>query len=310
MISVLMDRAECPNPNQFGAWINKESEKLGWKDTQHSNKWYKLIDGKLTHPPVKAVQMLNQLFHDAERLYNDGPANLWRALWGNATDPAVLWPLCRTRIDSNGPWFDETTWEGIEANSINERTFRETIREFEGELLLAKAYDEVLSLNHLTEAIALYRLHQATNSLARSDIDGIGAYRCIRHCLDDPWVYWELTSFDGFRLIHDQLVEMEIGRLTTERSYAASIGIDPGRVEWYADDPLSYIEDGTRWDHLNLDWAPAASTIAQAGAAGILENSHRTRLAPVHPFQTANFSSGDSGHNVVHILSRVRERQK
>jgi hypothetical protein len=303
-----MRMAKCPNTHQFGAWINKESEQLGWGDTQDSNKWRKLIDGELTYPPVKSVQMLSRLFHDAERLYNDGPANLWRALWGNAADPTVLWSLCRTRLDSEGPWLPEIIWEEIEASSLRERTFRETIREFEGELLLAKAYGEFLNLNHLTEAIALYRLHQATNSLARSDIDGVGAYRCIRHCLDDPSIFLELESFDGFRFIHNELVEMEIGRLTTERSYCSSVGIDTDQAEWYADAPLSYIDDGTRWDCLELDWAPAAPKTIETDTAEILESSRQTEPAPVLHLQTAKSPRGASGQNVVHIRSWVRER--
>ncbi|MEQ0770908.1 hypothetical protein ABLT15_01285 [Paraburkholderia tropica] len=308
MMRTLMRRAKCPNTHQFGAWINNKSEQLGWGDTQDSNKWRKLIDGELTYPPVKSVQMLSQLFHDAERLYNDGPANLWRALWGNAADPTVLWPLCRTRLDSEGPWLHEIVWEEIEASSLNERTFREAIREFEGELLLAKAYGEFLNLNHLAEAIALYRLHQATNSLARSDIDGVGAYRCIRHCLDDPCIFLELDSFDGFRFIHNELVEMEIRRLTTERSYCSSIGIDSDQAECYADDPLSYIDDGTRWDCLDLNWAPATTKNIQTETAGVFDGSRRTKPAPVLPLQTENSSSGAWSHNVVHILSWVRER--
>lgn len=165
MLNVLMRRIGCANINQFGAWVNRESERLGWKDTQSSNKWYKLDEGEFTYRPTKPIQMLSQLFRDAEHIYEDGPANLWRSLWGNAADPTVLWPLCRTRFSSDGPWLDEITWEQIEAEFLNERTFRATIREFEGELLLALEYGEPLTLNHLTEAIALYRLHQATNCL-------------------------------------------------------------------------------------------------------------------------------------------------
>jgi hypothetical protein len=125
--------------------------------------------------------------------------------------------------------------------------------------------------------------------------------------LNDPCVFLELDSFDGFTLIRDELVEIEIGRLIAERSYCSSIGIDTHQAEWYASTPLSYVDDGARWDCLNLDWAPAALPIAQAGAVEILKSSRRTRLAPVQPFQAANLSSSDRS-NVVHILSRVRDR--
>jgi hypothetical protein len=308
MMNVLMKRIGCSNPNQFGAWINCESERFGWRDTQHSKKWYKLIDGEFTYPPVKPVHMLSQLFHDAEHIYNDGPANLWRSLWGNAVDPTVLWPLCRTRFDSNGPWFDEITWREIEAEFLNERTFRETIREFEGELLLAVAYGEPLTLNHLTEAVALYRLHQATNCLAVSDIDGVGAYRCIRHCLEEPSIFLELDSYNGFDLVRDELVEMEIGRLTAERSYLASIGIGRHQVALYADDPLSWIDTAVRWDAINLDWAPASPVVTISCAAKILESAGRNRPPLTRPSQAATINRDPSHEKVVHMQYWVRDR--
>jgi hypothetical protein len=251
-----MDAARCDNPNQFGAWINSQSERLGWPDTQSSNKWYQLMDGRLKKPPVDVLRMLSQLFPHAEKLYHDGPSNLWRALWGDARDPNVLWPLCRTRFSDDGPWHKETTWNEIEEKFVNERTFHETIREFEGQLLLAIACNQYLTFNHLTEAIALYRLHQAINCLAASDVDGVGAYRCVRLCLAGCVVKLFLDRFDGYKFVRDELVNMEVCRLTTERSYFESVGIHRHEVLMYAMDPLSRIDDETRWESLNLDWAP------------------------------------------------------
>lgn len=319
MISVLMGRTGCINVNQFGAWINRKSERLGWRDTQHSKKWYKLIDGEFTHPPVKSVHMLGQLFRDAEHIYYDGPSNLWRALWGNASDPAVLWPLCRTRFDSEGAWFNEIIWEEIEANCNEERTFRDTIREFEEELLIARAYGEILTLAHLTEAIALYRLHQATNSLARSDVDGVGAYRCIQHCLNDPGIFLELVSYDGFDLVRNELIEIEIGRLTAERSYRESIGLHIDQVDWYIDDPLSWIDDDTRWKSLRQERVSAAPvrvpTATQILATEILESArlrprastiHATTLRPGNYLQASKVRRDVAHDRVVHMHSWVK----
>jgi hypothetical protein len=185
LLSTLIRKTECTNPNQFGDWVNRESENLGWPDTQTSNKWYHLLKGKLKKPPLDVVSMLCQLFPDAEELYHDGPANLWRALWGDASDPTVLWPLCRTRFSNMGPWNNDETWRELEAEHLDERTFGETLRAFEGELLWAEVYKEPLTLRHLTEAIALYRLHHTINRLAVSDVDGSGAYRCVWRCLGD-----------------------------------------------------------------------------------------------------------------------------
>jgi hypothetical protein len=257
LLKILMDAALCRNLNQFGAWINRESEKLGWPDTQSSNKWYQLMEGRLKKPPVDVVRMLNQIFPYAEALFHDGPSNLWKALWGDSRDPHVLWPLCRTRFSDNGPWHNKIAWRGIETQSVSERTFHETIREFEGQLLLAVAYDQCLTLNHLAEAVALYRLHHEINCLAVSDIDGIGAYRCIRICLTQPSIRYQLEWFDAYDFIRDELVNLEVSRLTTERSYFKSVGIEPHQLLSYAINPLSWIDDETRWRSLNLDWSPA-----------------------------------------------------
>ncbi|SAK41867.1 hypothetical protein AWB79_00499 [Caballeronia hypogeia] len=255
LIRVLTKRIGRKNVNQFGDWVNCESVRLGWKDTQSSNKWAKLDSGKFKNPPVKPIQMLSQLFDDAESVYINGPANLWQALWGDATDPNVLWPLCRTRFASCGPWIDEPTWEAIKSEYNDERTFLETMRAFEGELLFALKCKEPITLNHLTESIALYRLHQITNTLTVSNVDGVGAYRCIRHCLDDVHLWHELHSYGAFRLINDELIDMEINRLAAERSYRTSIGIDRHLIQMYADDPLPWIEDDDRWRMLNFPWA-------------------------------------------------------
>ncbi len=316
------------NTNQFGDWVNRESEKFGWPDTQFSNKWYHLLRGSFKKPPLDVVSMLCRLFPEAEALYHDGPANLWRALWGDASDPTVLWPLCHTRFCNLGPWHDDVTWRELEAEHLNERTFGETLRAFEGELLWAEVYKEPLTLGHLTEAIALYRLHRTINRLAVSDVNGSGAYRCVRRCLNDLDIRSELYSYarperkrrapmsppddepSGFELVRDELVEMEIHRLTTESSYLASVGIQSHQVWPYSDDPIPWTETDALWDLLNLDGATATAMpkIAESRAAAILESAKVGNPAPVLSLQTEDFLSGASGHNVVHILSRVRER--
>jgi hypothetical protein len=291
LITALMERIGCANPHQFGAWINRESERLGWPDTQSSNKWYHLLDGKLKKHPVEVVSMLSQLFPDAEQLYHDGPAGLWRALWGDARDPSVLWPLCRTRFSNFGPWFDAPDWKEIEADFLNERTFGETLREFEGELLFAMAHGESLTLNHLTEAISLYRLHQVTNCLAVSDIDGVGAYRCIRHCLDDIEIWSQLNSYDGFYFVRDELVDMEIGRLTSERSYLESVGIQKHHAMLYADDPLPWIDSDVRWSTLNLDGAPVSRRIPEVSGSELLRSTRGAKLTLVPSLQVKDLAT-------------------
>ncbi|TCG04177.1 hypothetical protein BZM27_42680 [Paraburkholderia steynii] len=65
-----------------------------------------------------------------------------------------------------------------------------------------------------------------------------------------------LDRFNGYNLVRDELVNMEVCRLMTEQSYFESVGIQRHEVLMYAVDPLAWIDDETRWRSLNLDWAP------------------------------------------------------
>jgi len=256
MLKMLMQSLECQNVNQFGAWVNRHSERLGWSDTQSSKKWYQLIDGKLKRSPVGPIRMLDQLFglyqlsRRAEKYYRDGPSDLWLALWGDARDSSILWKLCRTRIERLGQWTDDYRWRCIEAKSTKEKTFRQTLFAFEADLLFATEHEETLTLRHLTEAIALYRLHRALNRLAVSDVDGVGAYRSVVYCLATDEISSELESYGAYDLVRNELEALEYDRLTTEESYFASVGIERHAVREYARNPLQFIDNETRWEVL------------------------------------------------------------
>ena len=240
----LARRVGAENPHQFAGWFD---ERTGM-DTQASGKWRLNFSGDR---PLSAqqLQLLSNLDGDVARLYNDGPADHWRALWGDVRE---LWPLCRSRFTNDGPMFDGRIWSAIEDEFDDEKPFGSALREFEGELLLADVYREPLTLRHLTEAIAFYRLHQHMNSLAPSDVDGGGLYRCLRMCLDDTDVLCKLNQMGIYDYVADELADMELDRLNNEKSYRASVATD--NIDGYIKDPLAFVSDDTRWKALRFAW--------------------------------------------------------
>lgn len=240
----LARRVGAENPHQFAGWFD---ERTGM-DTQASGKWRLNFTGDRPLSPQQ-LQLLSRLDADVARLHSDGPADLWRALWGDVHE---LWPLSRRRFCIHGPTWDDRIWSAIEDEFTDEMLFGCTIREFEGDLLLADAYHESLTLRHLTEAIVLYRLHQHMNSLAPSDVDGGGLYRCLRMCLDDADVLCKLNQMGIYDYVADELADMELGRLNNEKSYRASVATD--NIDGYIKDPLAFVSDDTRWKALRFAW--------------------------------------------------------
>lgn len=139
----------------------------GTANTQDSNKWRPVFSGKqpLT---ARALASLSELFPDAPQLHQDGPADLWRAMWGSLEESRVV------VADDLNAW----------------RSFDVALAEFEADLLLAESYGEPLTLRHLAKAVALHRLHHDLLGL-----DGAGTCRCIRRCLDDENVQAALRRF-------------------------------------------------------------------------------------------------------------------
>lgn len=241
----LAKRAGAENPHQFAGWFD---ERTGM-DTQASGKWRLNFSGDRPLSPQQ-LQLLLRLDSDVAQLHRNGPADIWRALWGDVHE---LWPLCRSRFTNDGPMLADRIWSAIEGEFVNEKPFGSALREFEGELLLADAYREPLTLRHLTEAIAFYRLHQHMNSLAPSDVDGGGLYRCMHMCLDDLGVQNELSQLGVCELLTANLAGIEIYRLESERSYRSAVAVDD--FAGYVCNPRAFVTDDSRWESLNFDWA-------------------------------------------------------
>lgn len=77
----LMCRTGCTNPHQFAGWFDQ----LTYSHTQDSGKWRANFSG--TRPLSKnQLDALGQIFTDAHSYYQNGPCDLWRALWGETAD--------------------------------------------------------------------------------------------------------------------------------------------------------------------------------------------------------------------------------
>jgi hypothetical protein len=241
----LARRVGAGNPHQFAGWFDQRTG----MDTQASGKWRLNFSGGR---PLSAqqLQLLSRLDGDVVGLHSNGPADLWLALWG---DVRVLWPLCRSRFCGVGPMLDDRTWSAVESEFDDEKTYGAALRNFEGELLIAYAYREPLTLRHLTEAVAFYRLHQYLNSIAPSDVDGVGSYRCVHMCMEDAAVRSELDQLGICGLLVSHVVDLELGRMEREPSYRAAVAVDD--VAAYARNPRAFVSDDSRWEALRFAWA-------------------------------------------------------
>lgn len=258
--TVLMHQMACrigtPDHQQFASAYDVAFPDMC--STLASRKWRAYFEGEKGKRPLKPELLENfcALWAEAGQLYRDGPSDLWLAMWG---DERKLWRLCRTRCVANGPDYDDHLWRAIESVFTERTTFGEALREFEGSVLMAEAYNHSLSIRYLTEAIAFYRLHRFMNGAAPLDVDGKGAYRCVRICLDNQGVRWALDSLtfgisNIYGLLVNELAVIEAGRLVHERSYRGTIAVDD--LAAYVAHPQAVISDDERWIALNFNWAP------------------------------------------------------
>ena len=126
---------------------------------QGKNGWQALFNGTR---PVSASRLRTlssvEAWSDAIDLFENGPANLWKAMWG---------PSEQLRL--------------VIADELDEwRSFDQAVAEFEGELLLAHEYGVPLTLVHLAKAIALYRLQSDILGLGDSVVSD-GVAQCLRN---------------------------------------------------------------------------------------------------------------------------------
>ncbi|MEX3556338.1 MAG: hypothetical protein VB131_07235 [Burkholderia gladioli] len=193
LLNELAARAGTKNPEQFAKWFDAEmgdrhpmfgysEEGSAGAGTEGSGKWGKNFNGR-TVLKAEYLTHLGELFPDAEQLYRDGPERLWTALWCPEED---LWSVCGTVAHFRGwPSDEHLVFAGAEL------TFDESLYNIECSLLTTVQYagDDLdcpcaPTLKDLARAIALWRMHQRLNSIARTE--GVGAYRCVYVCFTAP----------------------------------------------------------------------------------------------------------------------------
>ncbi|NMY10625.1 hypothetical protein HBO38_19500 [Pseudomonas veronii] len=82
--------AGASSPYQLSCIIGQKTKNLGWPDMVESNRLYKYFRGDVRRHPTQIVNLLSQLFQDAEDIYWSGPDNLWSALWGEPHQTSTI----------------------------------------------------------------------------------------------------------------------------------------------------------------------------------------------------------------------------
>ncbi|GKT16308.1 hypothetical protein AVHY2522_11220 [Acidovorax sp. SUPP2522] len=145
------------------------------------NGWQALFKGvrPLSAARLRALSAV-EAWSDATTLYENGPENLWRAMWG---------PPDQLRL--------------VIADELNEcRSFDQVVAEFEGELLLAHEYRAPLTLVHLAKAIALYRLQYEILGLSDAGVSG-----GVAQCLCNEVLQAEMERLGVRQMVNEELAK-------------------------------------------------------------------------------------------------------
>ncbi|UZF34541.1 hypothetical protein [Ralstonia pseudosolanacearum] len=269
----LLLRTTCANNvDQFARWFDQTmSERhplIEW-GTQRSRKWRRNYagDASLTR---ESLDFLGELFPDARyytvaetsikrlsvtpacatpakpqnkrrreeslcalELFEQGPSNLWTALWGHESALDRLWELYPPDSEYDGAW-------GAAAD------FEEVITDLE--MCLYGNYDSgvALTTTDLGRAVVVYRLQEAHSSRY---CHGIRAYLCVRLALANhyPW----LRAWGIFDDLSCYIVGLEGQRVSEDGGYRRAVqehykAYGPFDVGMFVENPFLYL----------LDWKP------------------------------------------------------
>lgn len=162
---------------------------------QGGNGWSAIFKGQrpLSDRRLRSLSAV-PAWSDAEELYQDGPAALWQAMWG---DTAALIACIRSHPKCTPRMALHAAEKTVEAVFL---------------------YGGPEDLSDLARAVALYRLRSETGPQAR--IDGYGmnltgcAWRCVKMCLDEDSILRSLDAL-GVRLaVVEELTKLEQRRVT------------------------------------------------------------------------------------------------
>jgi len=255
VVNELLARTTCANnANQFARWFDetmrRRHPRLAW-ETERSGKWRKNILGDVSLNP-ESVDHLQELFPDsryyattesdrrgrpvvtiadhsvpvpegaeplarlsAREFYDDGPNQLWRALWEGASDSygfsdplRRLWEIYEPIGDFSEVWGAGCKFDDVLSNV---------------EMKLYSNFDSgiPISKEDLGRSIVLYRLQYEGRAGVVANSDGVVAYLCVRLALADlsPW----LRALDVFEEISTYVVHLELDRIRLDEGYRQAL---------------------------------------------------------------------------------------
>lgn len=254
----LSHRAAQPWPDLFANWFDQQMMSKGLHNranTAENNRWIASFKGR-TALQAEQLDLLQELFGDAHDFYYKGPSNLWIALWG---EPDELWSLCKTKLNTDAHFLEDSDWKEIISSKNNELDICEALRIFEGEVMLATESNfQDLPFGYFVEAIALYRLHSYASKIFKLNSDGIGAYRSLFQCALNADTKITLFFLGIFSDIKEELISMEIEKIKANKNYCINTGLSyppsEDAARKYAMDPLAAHPNLDRWDDLKFDW--------------------------------------------------------
>lgn len=260
LVRELMRRSDFDNPNRFARWFDEQMRRRhpgrAW-ETASSGKWRKNFVGQ-TVLTEEQLSLLAELFPDVRRFYRDGPERLWAALWCPEEE---LWSVCRQQVLE----YEGQPGDSCQVFSGVELAFDESLYNVECSLLMQMQYAEdgigsgaAPTLRDLADALALWRMHQRLNAIAKTE--GVGAYRCVQMCLATPVVRGRLHELGVLDDLFAYVVNVEAGRIAHDPAYRNSVAKACfGRVDQeldateYALDPFRFCSVAKRMADLRID---------------------------------------------------------
>jgi len=192
--------AGASSPYQLSCIIGQETKSLGWPDMVESNRLYKYFRGDARRHPTQILNLLSQLFQNAEDIYWSGPEDIWSALWGEAHQTSTI-----------------------------VKAFSKILERSTTEEALNKVFMDYLAHGSfsLTSTIAAYRYLATTDPYGRFG-DGYGFGRAFS-------IYRQLTKILKFNEIKKHLselgiyegVQLEISKIEKERVSSRPYWVSP-----------------------------------------------------------------------------------
>lgn len=82
--------AGASSPYQLSCLIGQKTKSLGWPDMVESNRLYKYFRGDVRRHPTQILNLLSQIFPNAEDIYWNGPEEIWSAMWGEPHQTSTI----------------------------------------------------------------------------------------------------------------------------------------------------------------------------------------------------------------------------